>query len=48
MDDRATGSLEFVAVDKIVAASSPGGQWLPFGGKITDQIRDTSIQNHLA
>ena len=39
-------SLELVAIVKIVAASSPGGQWLPFRGKITDRNRENSIQNH--
>ena len=39
-------SLELVAIGKTVAASSPGGQWLPFRGKITDQNRRNSIQKH--
>ena len=29
--------LELVAIDKIVAASSPGGQWLPYRSKTMDE-----------
>ena len=32
-------SLELVAFEKIVAYSSPGGQWLPYRGTITDRNR---------
>ena len=38
-------SLELVALDKIVAASSVGGKWLPIRGKIIDCNRESSIQN---
>ena len=38
-------SLELVAFEKIVAYSSPGGQWLPYRGTITDRNRKNSIQN---
>ena len=34
--------FELFAIDKIVAASSPGGKWLPNSGKVKDGIRENT------
>ena len=39
-------SWELVAIHKIVAASSPGGKWLPCRGNIMDLNRENSTPNH--
>ena len=35
-----------VTIHKIVAASSPGGKWLPCRGNIMDLNRENSTPNH--